>query len=48
MSEVGEVADEIADMRATGEPLKPNYRTELIQVAAVAIRALQDYDKIVK
>ena len=45
MSEVGEVADEIADMRATGEPLKPNYRTELIQVAAVAIRAVQDYDK---
>lgn len=46
MEEIGECGREINDMKEKGEPLSDNYRTELIQVAAVAIRAIQDYQNI--
>lgn len=48
MAEVGEVAHEVDTMRETGELMPDNYQTELIQVAAVAIRAVQDYDKSIR
>lgn len=44
-AELGEVAHEIDTAKESGEPLKPNYRTELIQVATVPVRAVMDYDK---
>lgn len=37
MEEVGEVARELCEARAADEPPLPNLRTELIQVAAVAV-----------
>lgn len=45
IEEIGEIGREVNDMKESGEPLNPNYRTELIQVAAVAVRAVQDYDR---
>lgn len=45
--EVGEVAREIAAMLpARGRQSNPdNYRTELVHVAAVAVRAIQAFDR---
>ena len=45
IEEVGEIGREINNSKESGDPLNRNYRTELIQVAAVAIRAVQDYDR---
>lgn len=42
--EVGEVAQEICDSNFNVDNLKDNYRVELIQVAAVAVAAIQNYD----
>lgn len=42
VEEVGEAAQEIND--GHGHP-SPNYRTELVQVAAVAVAAVEAYDK---
>lgn len=42
VEEVGEVAKEINQMKESGEPLSDNYRVELIQVAATALRMLEE------
>ena len=41
--EYGEVLKEVNHMRETGEPLRPNYITELIHVAATAVRIIEVY-----
>jgi len=43
MEEVGEVSAEINHMTQTGEPLRPNYITELIQVGALIVRIIEVY-----
>jgi len=43
--EVGEVAQEICDSGFVEASLKSNYRDELVQVAAVAVAAIQNFDK---
>ena len=45
MEEVGEVSAEINHMIQTGEPLRENYITELIQVAATAVRIIEVYQQ---
>lgn len=45
LEEIGEVAQEINDADFSPEELSGNYRTELIQVAAVAIQAVLNYDR---
>jgi len=46
MEEVGEVCREIQDMTTTGK--FDNYREELIQVAAVAVSAVECFDRQMK
>ena len=43
VEEVGEVSAEINHMIQTGEPLRENYITELIHVAATAVRIIEVY-----
>lgn len=44
--EVGEVAKEVADFTAGARALNPRqYRTELVQVAAVAVAAIEALDR---
>ena len=43
--EVGEVNSEVNAMREKCEPLSDNYVTELIQIAAVCVRMIEDYRK---
>ena len=43
--EVGEVNSEVNTMREKGEPLSDNYVTELVQIAAVCVRMVEDYRK---
>lgn len=43
--EAGEVAQEICFSNFEIDNLSSNYRTELIQVAAVAVAAIENYDK---
>jgi len=43
VEEVGEVSAEINHMTQTGEPLRENYITELIQVGALVVRIIEVY-----
>jgi NTP pyrophosphatase (non-canonical NTP hydrolase) len=43
--EYGEVLKEVNHTRETGEPLRPNYITELIHVAATAVRIIEVYQQ---
>ena len=45
VEEVGEVSAEINHMIQTGEPLRENYITELIHVAATAVRIIEVYQQ---
>jgi len=45
VEEIGEVAAEINHMTQTGEPLRPNYITELIQVGALVVRIIEVYQQ---
>ncbi len=45
LEEIGEAAQEINDADFSHEQLSGNYRTELVQVAAVAIQAILNYDR---
>lgn len=42
--ELGEVAKEVAEVRVNETGLSSNYRTELVQLAACAVAALEAYD----
>jgi NTP pyrophosphatase (non-canonical NTP hydrolase) len=46
VEEVGEVSKEINTVTQFGEPMGSNYITELIHVAAVCVRMIEDYQKI--
>lgn len=43
--EVGEVAKEVADATAGGEWRPVEYRTEMVQAAAVALAAVESFDR---
>jgi NTP pyrophosphatase (non-canonical NTP hydrolase) len=45
-SELGEVAHEIDTARELNQPISNNYVDELIQVAAVCIRMIEDFRKV--
>ncbi|GGG33268.1 hypothetical protein [Hymenobacter glacieicola] len=43
--EVGEVSHEVCEVYFRGEEFSDKYRKELVEVAAVALAALQNYDQ---
>jgi hypothetical protein len=43
--ETGEIGREINNMKESGKPMGNNYVTELIQVATVCVRMIEDYQK---
>ena len=45
--EVGEVAKEICDAGFDVEQLSPNYKTELIQMIAVGVAMLENYNSYI-
>ena len=43
--EYGEICREVYEAGAKGGPINPNYRTELVQLAAVAVQMIEAYDR---